>query len=227
MANVMNGPTFFPRRLSQYVPALTYSAEDNLGGGGRISFGSPIQASTNSIMAAVSLSTATITQAANLVNPVLDAPFGRCIVFILSGAGTGTLIIDGWDYLGQPMSESLAYNGANNVNGNKAFKYIRQITTTVVAGINIIVGCSVKLGLPYKCIKVYTEEVNGGPASVGSLTSPDLTDPATLTTNDPRGVYTTGNTLDGVKAITATFDFANDVNAANNGGLHGIPHFSN
>jgi hypothetical protein len=229
MANLMTMPTFFPRRLSQYVPALTYCADVQIGDNGRFSFGSPIVATPAQFLSAQSIAAAGSLQAASLLNAAtVDAPYGRNLTFVLSGAGAGTLIVDGWDYLGQAMSESAAYNGATPVAMKKAFKYIRQVTWTLVASTTINVGVGSQLGLPYKAIKVWTEEASGVPVgSVGALTSPDITDPATLSTGDPRGTFLATTTLNGVTVISATFEFANDINAANNGGFHGLAHYTN
>ena len=53
---------------------------------------------------------------------------------------------------------------------------------------------------------------------------PDLTDPATATTGDPRGTYEALRTLDGSEIIVSMIG-NNAVNADNNGGLHGLKHF--
>lgn len=54
---------------------------------------------------------------------------------------------------------------------------------------------------------------------------PDLTDPATSSTGEPRGSYEPVMTMDGVKEIRVGLVGDNQVNASNNGGLHGIQHF--
>lgn len=53
---------------------------------------------------------------------------------------------------------------------------------------------------------------------------PTLTDPQTTTTGDPRGTYESLAVLDGVKEIIVGMMGDNAVNAAGNGGLHGIKH---
>lgn len=229
MANLMTIGTFFPRRLSQYVPALMYSADVQIGDNGRFSFGAPLAATAAYFLSAQSIASAGSLQAANLLNSgMADAIYGRNVTMALSGAGAGSLIVDGWDYLNQPMSETLTYNGATTVNGKKAFKYIRQVTWTLVAATTINIGIGSQLGLPYKAIKVWTEEVGGAPvATVGTLTNPDLTNPATLTTGDTRGTYLATTALNGINVISATFEFANDVDALNGGGMHGLPHYAN
>lgn len=228
MANLINFGTFYPRRLSEYVPAMQYSADLQLNNNTRVSFGTPVTGGNTDLLVGQSIATAGTLQGTGLSkNATLDAIFGRTLNVVLSAAGSGTIIVDGWDYLNQPMSESASFNGTTNVAMKKAFKIIRQITWTAVAGATLSMGSGSTLGLPYKAIKVYTEELNGVPTAIGTLTNPDVTFPATLTTGDPRGTYTPFNVTNTTGIITATLDFANDVDANNNGGLMGMPHYTN
>lgn len=227
MANVAPVPTFFPRRLSEYVPAMQYCADVNNGGGVRISFGSPALAVATGILNAQSISPAASIQAASMASSVLDAPYGRNLTYVASGASTSTVTVDGWDYLNQPMSEQITLNGATPVVGKKCFKNLRQITWTNTNTTTMNVGPGATVGLPYKALSVYAETTNSVLAAAGTLIAADLTDPATATTGEPRGAYTSTTAYDGSKVITATFEFDNDVNAAGNGGLHGIVHFAN
>lgn len=229
MANLINFGTFYPRRLSEYVPAMQYSADLQLNSaGGRISFNAPVAPNGGYFIGGQSTAAAGSLQSAAMLNAAtLVEPFGRNLVLQNSAAGAGSLVVDGWDYLNQPMSETFAYNGTTPVYGKKAFKYIRQVTFTLLAGNVLALGVGLSMGLPYKAIKVYTEEANGVPAALGNLINPDLTFPATLTTGDPKGLYTPATATNGTTVITATFDFANDVDANNNGGLMGVPHYTN
>lgn len=54
---------------------------------------------------------------------------------------------------------------------------------------------------------------------------PDLTDPATNVTGEPRGAYDPTVTMNGATEIIVGLVGDPAVNAANNGGLHGIKHF--
>ncbi len=56
------------------------------------------------------------------------------------------------------------------------------------------------------------------------FTFPDLTDPATRTTGEPRGSYESNVVLNGSTEIIVALMGDNNVNAAGNGGLHGIRH---
>jgi hypothetical protein len=56
--------------------------------------------------------------------------------------------------------------------------------------------------------------------------APVFTDPQTATTGDPRGTYDPNGTLNGTRIFELDCDFDDFVNAANNGGMHGIRHFN-
>lgn len=226
MANLMANPTNFSRRINMYVPAMAYASDVNFGGPTRVAFGTPAIKSATAILNAQSIATAITIQAASLVTDTLLEPYGRTLEVIASGAATSTVSIDGWDYLGQPIRETLTLNGAAIVLGKKAFKYIRQVVCGLTAGTTINLGTSTGYGLPYKAIAVRFEVSNGVLVAAGTLTQPDLTDPATATTGDPRGTYALTTTADGAKIISAEFEFFNDVNTSNRGGLHGIAHFT-
>lgn len=229
MAVLVTNPSYFPRRLSQYVPAMQYASDVNMSGDTRISFGAPAVASATAILSAQSVAAGATLQASSLVLSTMDGTWGRCLQVVLSAGGTGNLIIDGWDYLNQPMSETIALNGATPVIGVKAFAFIRQVTWPTVGAVTMNLGTTDKLGLPYKCIKCISEELNGAVVgTLGTLVTPSLTDPATATTTDPRGTYDPQSTLVVTTGIiTGTFLFAADLNSSNNGGLHGLAHFAN
>ena len=131
MAITVTNASFFPRRLSQYVKAMRYHADINMGNGiTRVSFGSPVVASATAILSAQSINTAGSTTTLLLANNTLDGTWGRCLQYVASGAATSTVTVDGFDYLNQPMTETITLNGASIVNGLKAFKYIRQVSWT-------------------------------------------------------------------------------------------------
>ena len=226
MAVTVISPTFFPRRLSTYVTEMRYHSDVNFNGITRVSFGSPVVASATALLSLQSIATAGSTTTTLLTSNTLDGTWGRALQYVASGAATSTVTVDGWDYLMQPMTETITLNGASIVNGLKAFKYIRQISWGATASTTINVGHRNVFGLPYKALKAEYETSDQALVAAGTLTAPVLTDPQTATTGDPRGTYTPTTTPDGVKVLTAGFHFNNDVNASNNGGLHGIAHFT-
>lgn len=226
---IATNPVFFPQRLSQYVPAMRYASDVNMHGGiSRISFGSPALAAAAGIQFAAThdVSAAGTLYAADMSITTADAPWGRSVYVDLSGAGTGNVDFYGWDYLGQYMIERIALNGTTLVAGNKAFYRMDKIVYPTVGAVTLETGFGTKLGLPYKAIKVLSEEEDGAiKSTLGTLATPVLTDPQTISTGDPRGTYIPNTTLDGTKVVTATVLFDNTVNSSNNGGLHGIAHY--
>lgn len=207
---------------------MQYASDVSISGEARLSFGNPILANATLFLSALSIASAGSTQAsAMLLGGIITEPYGRNLQVVLSGAGATTFIVDGYDYLYQPMSENFTLNGATPVLGKKAFKAIRQITYTSIA-VTLNLGVGAILGLPYKVSRVLTEEFAQLPVStLGVQVIPDLTVPATATTGDPRGTFTPQSTLNGTSQLTATFEFYSDVDANNVGGLHGVPHFAN
>jgi hypothetical protein len=67
---------------------------------------------------------------------------------------------------------------------------------------------------------------NFSEGGVPFVSSPDLTDPATLASKDPRGIYVPYSAPDGVKEYKVRYIPSSNVNAAGNGGLQGIAHFN-
>ena len=57
------------------------------------------------------------------------------------------------------------------------------------------------------------------------LVEPDKTDPATITTSDPRGLYIPNVTMNGAKEIVVYIRADNEANSSDNGGLYGIKHY--
>jgi hypothetical protein len=65
----------------------------------------------------------------------------------------GNVIIEGTNYAGAAISETIALNGSTAVEGAKAFKTVTKITVpakTNASGDTVVIGWNDKLGLPYK-----------------------------------------------------------------------------
>jgi hypothetical protein len=219
MANATN----FPRRINNYVPNMQYASDVNYNGGTRVNIGFPQAANATIVGNAISIANAGTTDLSNVTQ--FPETYGRNLTLVASGASTATVTVRGWDYLGQPLSEQFTLNGATPVAGNKAFKSFNSVTYTATAGTTINIGSGTKFGLPYKAIRCQFETAGGVLAAAGTLQAPNLADPQTATTTDPRGMYTPTTTPDGSTVITAVFDMMNDINLANHGGLHGIAQF--
>ena len=227
MVNVITNPTNFPRRVNNYVHAMMYSSDVNYNGETRISFGAPQANNATLVLNAGSLANANTT--IDLSNVVaFPETYGRIATYVASGAGgTGVVTLYGFDYLGQPTREDITLNGTTPVVGKKAFKsFLSLVSPTAQAGITASIGSGSGLGLPYKALRVSWEVANGAAVAAGTLTPAVLTDPQTATTGDPRGTYLPTTALNGTNIISGVFDFVNDVNTANNGGLHGIQQYT-
>lgn len=214
--------SFRNRRYNTYVPAMAYSVDVIHEGPHMVDFLTPIAAVAAGVLSATSIATAVDTT--TFVTDTADAPFGRCLSVVASGAATSNVTVYGKDYLGQSMSESFTLNGTTPVVGNKAFKWIDRVTAGITAATTINLGFNTKLGLPYRMSNVFEETANGAEATVGTFVAGVLTDPQTTTTGDPRGTYTPSTTLNGTNRIMASFLPYNILNANGNGGLHGIAH---
>lgn len=223
MPNVITNPTNFQRRINNYVPAMMYSSDVNYNGATRVSFGAPVVAASTGYLASSSVAVAGVIF--DMSATVIPETYGRCIQVVAGAAATSTVIFNGWDYLGQPLQETITLNGTTPVQGKKAFKTFGNMTVGTTTATTVTAGPGTGLGLPYKALRVAWEVANGAGVAAGTLTQAVLTDPQTTSTGDPRGTYVPTTTLNGSNIISGIFDFVNDVNSSNNGGLHGIRQF--
>ena len=88
MPNKMTNPSFFPVRVNDYVPAMAYSSDVNYNGGTRVNFGRPALASATGIATALSVAAVGSFDLTSVAQ--IDAPFGRNITVVASGAATST-----------------------------------------------------------------------------------------------------------------------------------------
>ena len=221
MPNLMATATNFPRRISMYVPAMQYSADVNYNGETRVNFGAPAAANTTVVLNAGSVAAGTQIDLSGVV--ATPDPYGRNITVVAGAAMSTAVIVYGFDYLGQGIAEGFTMNGTTPVVGNKAFKSFSYVTYTATAT-TLSIGLGSKLGLPYKALRCVYEVANGVLNTAGTFVGPSLIDPQTLTTLDPRGVYTPTVPMNSANIISAAFNMLNDVNTSNHGGLHGIQH---
>jgi len=231
-----------PRRNNNYVPRCDFAADVVENGPYEVRFGPVIAAAATAILNAQSVAAAgnaTLGGANPLVTDNTDPVqsgipygqefpygpgFGRNLQYVASGAYTGVVTTTGRDYLGQPMTEAVTMNGATPVIGKKAFKYIDKIAWVTTAAVTINVGVGSALGLPYRMQIVLAETLAGVNQALGTLITPDLTDPATTSTGEPRGTYQPTAAMNGANYITAVFMPNRTINASGNGGLFGIAH---
>jgi hypothetical protein len=161
------------------------------------------------------------------------ATYGRNLVSVVSHGGTAvtmTILISGFDYLGQAMSElHTVTNAAKTATGKKAFAYVRSVAITAAADAEantLTIGTGSALGLPFKLEKIghvvaaslagVQELINV--ASNATVVAAVTTSPATTTTGDVRGTITLTGTLNG----TAEAMIGYYVSARNTAGIHGV-----
>lgn len=229
--------------VDNYVPAMTMSSHLGDDGLYRLSLGTPATTDADGIFDGVAAddsgpytyTVADLAAAGGLASGEIDAngvfvkaKFGRVLTVTGSAAGvTQDVTIRGWDYLGQRVVKTLAANGTSAQAFGVAIKRLESVTVAVGASTETIdVGWNTVLGLPFKTVRIVHEELAGVlSATLGTLTAPVLTDPATVTTLDPRGLYTPNATMDGAKELVINAIASSWVNASGNGGLHGIAQY--
>jgi hypothetical protein len=116
--------------------------------------------------------------------------------------------ISGYDYYGQPMTETITVSVAGTpVNGKKAFYQVSGATITGSATA-VTTGTTDILGLPVRCIDAgYIVKVGWNNTllqNAGTFVAADMTNPATATTGDVRGTFTPTTASDGVKRLVMT-----------------------
>ena len=219
--NTHDVASFFPRRANLRVPNMSYSAEVDTNGKFRAELGVPVAAAAAGIFSAASINTTLVKSSSGLIAHRDNmGRYGRNVTIVLSGAGTPTVTVFGYDYLGQPMAEQFTGNGTTPVVGKKAFKEVTAISSTLVAATTINVGYGDVLGLPYAAAAINEEYVDQAVPTAGTKTPAVLT-AQTATSGDPRGTYT--------PHASAVANGARDfvlICLAIEGDYHGLPHFT-
>lgn len=161
----------------------------------------------------------------NLVT--VDALYGAALSFIADYATSSEIVVYGYDYLGQPMSETITMNGTTAVAGKKCFKYISKVSIPENTDASITISRKLVLGLPYRTVKVLSEERDGAVSTTGQVVAP-TTSASTATSSDPRGKFnlTTYAAAAHVKAVFVASDEVFTINGKEEGGLFGIPQYS-
>lgn len=227
--------------VDNYVPAMTMSSHIGNDGVYRVSLGTPAALDADGIFDGVAADdTGPFTYTVANINGTgitageldaegvfVKAKFGRSITVTGSAAGvTQDLTLRGWDYLGQRVVKTIAGNGTTAI-VFPPIKRFESLTVAVGASSETVdVGWNTILGLPFKTVRILHEELDGVlSATNGTVTAPVLTDPATVATLDPRGTFTPNATMNGAKELVINAIASSWVNAAGNGGLHGIAQY--
>lgn len=143
--------------------------------------------------------------ATNAAYAVLPEPRALSMISTDAGDTTQTVLVTGTDAYGQVMSQRKTLNGTTIVNFTKAFKTVTSVAVSAVMTGNLTVGNRDAFGIPvYISDKVFllSQKFNNTLAmDTGTVTVGDATSPATISTDDVRGLYTLSGVSDGSKRL--------------------------
>lgn len=119
-----------------------------------------------------------------------------------------TFTVSGYDYYGQPMTETIAVATAGTaVPGKKAFYQISSVSISGSATA-VVVGTTDVFGLPVRCFDAgYIVKAGWNNTllqNAGVFAAADMTNPATSITGDVRGTFTPTTASDGIKRLVMT-----------------------
>lgn len=217
----MVAASYYPRRVNLRVPLCNYAAEVNLGQPYVCNFGLIIALSATYFLNAGQMvnGSAFVAQLSDssLLNSglvpgtsaLVPSLWGRGLTFVASAANARTIVVNGYDYLGQKMQWTGTMNGTTPVACPKAFMWITDITlgsSTDTTTVNI--GYNNVMGLPFKGILMVTEEkTEAVAANAGTFTGALATVTAATATNaDVRGTYLPSTVIpDGVNTFRISY----------------------
>lgn len=138
---------------------------------------------------------------------------------------TQTLTFTGTDFYSVPVVETVTMNGTNIVQGLKAFKTVNRVASSGSFGGSVTAGSGDKFGIPFRINKKGSLQAfwdNTWNNASGTTTIAVTTTPATATTGDVRGTYTTATASDATRTL-AFWVYMDDVDS--NNGLYGVDQF--
>lgn len=222
----------FPLGINCYVPAMQYGAAVIGLGPTRFDLGVPATAGAIATLISAQGAVGPVTFLASPL--IIDSRYGRTVSVTPSGVPGNNNLLDlvGYDYLGQPMTERFtgAAAAATPLVGLKAWKVVlgTKIGLAATNAVTVSISTGVSLGIPYKgriiAATEGTTEMTYAQINTNKVEAV-LTDPATALTGDPRGLYTPTTAPNGVLRYGIVMNGDPSVNAAGNGGLHGIRQF--
>jgi hypothetical protein len=225
MAQNVNAQHFdtWNSNVNMYVPAANFSADiDYLTGEYRADYGAVAAISTTGVLAGGNWGVA---GSSNVFAPDYKSkmtPFGRQLSFASLATAANVVTIQGRDYMGQPIRETLTLNGVTPVLSAKIYKSLELLTWTAPNGAatTVNIGYTDVLGVPYRTVAAQNWFENGLSATAGTLVMglPLATTP-TATSADPRGSIDFTTASNG----TMTYSF---IGVADLTSLYGNAHFA-
>lgn len=156
---------YFPSRLSVYCPRMQYQSSMNQGQAAAFSLGTPAAADNDIIDTDVDADAVAGTLTTQTW--VSDSPYGRTLSMNANAdpGANGVVDLRGTDYLGQPMVERFSFaTGVTPVMyGKKAFYRLTsaKIVTPCVNATTYDIGTGLRLGLPFRPVKIDWVKENG------------------------------------------------------------------
>lgn len=223
---------YYPIGVNLRVPAMQYASDVAMEGLPRIQIGippgntAPATRSTTFLAAAVQMvngSAVTVLAAALSNGGVIAERYGCALQFVASTTNTRVVTIQGFDYLGQPMTETVTLTSGTIAFGKKAFKRVTSLSFASASDTTTVdVGNSDVYGLPYRALKMYGEFVSDAVPSAGTFVAGLATGTAaTISNADVRGTWTpaAGSVANGTRTYSLTLELDRD-------DLHGQAQFT-
>lgn len=201
----------YPILANLHVERMNYAADVNLSGPLEVDLSPRFPIATAGVISDLVDVSATDTIRLDMSGQTeaVMGKFGRGISLTASGAATAVVVVRGFDYLNQPVTENITLAGAVAVSGKKAFRRVESVTPVAgTAATTVNIATTNVLGIPYRMIDIgilfadgikgaaYTGVVGLSPAVAGSATSVD-----------PRGVITpaAAQNPNGVRNLKVTY----------------------
>jgi hypothetical protein len=225
MAQGVNSQHFdtWNQQVNMYVPDAQFSADiDYVTGEYRADYGAVPALSANGILAAGNWAVAGSSNVFTAGYRDKLGPFGRQLSFVSLATAANVVTIQGRDYMGQPIRETLTLNGATAVNSLKIYRSLDLLTWTAPNGAatTVNIGWTDVLGVPYRTVAVQNWLEDGLAATPGTATYGAANNVAqTAGSSDPRGGVDFTSASNGVKtfAIIGLADLTE---------LYGIAHYA-
>ena len=155
----------------------------------------PLAVSNTAVLASTTLTASPQTITTGITNPDVVR---NVVVKGAISASTGNVVVNGTDYTGTSITETIALSGTTAVAGNKAFATVTEIDLPVSAGSGdgVSVGVGSKLGLPFTLTRNTVRAAYNN--NVLETTPPAVTmDPANICNNTVTLASTlAGNVID-------------------------------
>jgi len=212
------------QQVSMYVPGATFSADvDYSTGEFRADYGAVAALSATGILAGGNWAVAGSSNVFVADYRSKLGPYGRQLSFVSLATAANVVTIQGRDYMGQPIRETLTLNGATPVNTLKIYRSLDQLTWTAPNGAatTVNIGFTDVLGIPYRTIGVQTWLEDGVAATAGTFVAGASKSVAqTAGSSDPRGSVDFASASNGIK----TFSIIGLADMS--GELYGIAHYA-